>query len=189
MKALCLTAAVAALVAAAPAAAQTPVAVGAFDSIELQGGGRVIVRHGPAQRVTLMRGDLETTRFTVNRDGKLEIDACVRTCRNYRLEVEIVTPALDALAIKGGGEMRTEGAFPRSNALALAVEGGGEIDATSFESAHVAAAIDGGGSIRTAARDTLAAAIDGGGEVRFRGDPRVSSVINGGGMVRPVGGR
>ena len=62
--------------AAAPAAARTPVAAAAFDLLELQGGGRVTVRNGATQSVTLVRGNLETTRFTVRRDGKLEIDAC-----------------------------------------------------------------------------------------------------------------
>ncbi len=189
MKATLSAAALAALLCASPGAAQTPVPVPTFDSIELQGGGRVVVRHGPAQRVMLVRGNLEMTRFTVTREGQLEIRACVRSCRNYDLEVEIVTTELNGLAISGGGEIRTAGAFPRRGSLGLAISGGGEIDATSVEAGNVSAAINGGGAIRAHARDSLRTAINGGGEVRYRGDPRVSSAINGGGTVRPLGGR
>ena len=57
MKAIVLAAAAAVLAGATPGAARTPVAVAAFDSLELQGGGRVTVRHGAAQSVTLVRGN------------------------------------------------------------------------------------------------------------------------------------
>ena len=100
------------LCAAVPGGARTPVSVAAFDSINLEGGGHVLVRHGPRQSVTLVNGNLETTRFSVRSDGTLEIRACVRSCRNYRLEVEIVTPELEGVGVEGGGEIRAEGAFP-----------------------------------------------------------------------------
>jgi hypothetical protein len=169
-----------------PAAAQTPVAVSAFDSVELRGGGTVTVRHGNRQSVTLLSGDLETSRFSVDDQGRLNITACRRSCRDYRLRVEIVTPDIDALAIHGGGSIRTEGAFPSSNQLAVAISGGGSIDAEAIESSNVAASIRGGGSIRTHARASLAASINGGGSIRYRGDPSVTTAINGGGTVSPA---
>ena len=174
--------AIAALAMAAPAAAQGPVAVGRFDSIELQGGGHVTVRHGATQRVTILRGNRELTRFAVER-GTLEIDACIRSCRNYDLRVEIVTPDVDALAIRGGGEIRVEGAFPRQAELAVAVTGGGNIDARQIASRNVAASISGGGLIRAHPSDNLAASINGGGTVRYVGDPERTIAINGGGNV------
>ena len=170
------------LLAAAPAAAQGPVAVPSFDSVELQGGGQIVVRHGPIQRVTIVRGNSEMTRFSVER-GRLEIRACVRSCRDYDLQVEIVTPDMDALAIRGGGAIRVEGRFPRRDELAIAVTGGGAIDARSIEAGDVAASISGGGSIRTHASARLAASINGGGAVRYRGDPETTVAINGGGSV------
>lgn len=170
------------LFAATPAAAQGPVAVPSFDSIQLEGGGHVTVRHGPTQRVTLVRGTTEMTRFTVER-GRLEIDACVRSCRDYDLEVEIVTPDIEGLAIQGGGAIRVEGAFPVRDALAVAVMGGGSIDARRIVASDVAAAISGGGMIRTHARDHLAASINGGGVIRYAGEPERSISINGGGNV------
>lgn len=181
MKTLSLTVAV--LIAAAPAAAQGPIALPEFDEIELQGGGEVTIRHGAAQRVTMVRGDGTMTRFTVE-DGRLEIDACIRRCRDYDLEIEIVTPDVDALAIRGGGSIRAEGAFPDRDDLAVAVTGGGAIDIRPIHVREVAAAITGGGTIRTRARDNLAVSINGGGLVTYWGDPATSVAINGGGMVR-----
>ena len=169
-----------------PAVAQTPVPVSAFDSIELRGGGTLSVRHGDRQRVTLISGNLETSRFAVDEDGQLTIEACRRSCRDYRLQVEVVTPDIDALAIHGGGSIRTEGAFPRSGSLAVAIHGGGVIDAEALESSSVAASINGGGTIRTRARSSLAASINGGGSIRYLGDPHVTSSINGGGSVSPA---
>jgi hypothetical protein len=179
-------AAASALLALAPAAAQTPVSVPAFDSLELRGGGRVTVRHGAEQSVTLVRGDPAITRFTVDRDGRLRIDACTRTCRDYDLRVEIVIPELDAVAIEGGGTIRADGRFPERRALAIAVSGGGTIDMSAVSTADVAASVHGGGSITTHARNSLAASINGGGSVRYLGDPSVSSAINGGGSVAPA---
>jgi len=178
--------AAAALLAAAPAAAQTPVSVPAFDSLELRGGGHVTVRHGATQRVTLLRGNSETSRFSVDAQGKLRIDACRRSCRGYRLEVEIVTPELEGAAISGGGVISAKGDFPDRGMLALAVTGGGVIDLVAIESGSVAAAVRGGGAIRTHARNSLLASINGGGSIAYLGDPRVTSAINGGGAVGPV---
>ena len=186
MKAFLSAAGLAALLAATPVAARTPVAVGTFDSIALQGGGRVIVRHGVVHSVTLVRGNIETTRFTVNRQGRLEIDACIRHCPDYELEVEIVTPALDGVGVDGGGAIRAEGPFPPRDTLALGISGGGAIDMLAVEAGTVAAGIDGGGTILARARDRLAAGINGGGAIRYRGDPTVTSGIDGGGTVTRI---
>jgi len=172
---------------AVSAAAQTPVSVSTFDSIELRGGGTVTVRHGDRQRVTLLSGDLDTSRFSVDEQGRLTITACRNSCRNYRLRVEIVTPDIEALGIKGGGSIRTEGDFPYRDVLAAGVAGGGSLDVAAIEAGTVTAGIQGGGSIRTHARDSLVAGIQGGGTVRYLGDPRVTSGINGGGSVAPAG--
>lgn len=187
MRAISLFLAIAAAAAAAPGAAQTRVDVPAFDSVNLSGGGEVVIRHGERQSVTLTSGNLDMTRFRVDRNGKLEIDACVRSCRNYRLRVEIVTPRLDGVGIEGGGEIRAEGAFPERDTLAIGIDGGGEIDMTAIPAETVAAGINGGGLILAHAERTLAAGINGGGEVRYRGRPKVTSAIDGGGSVDPIG--
>jgi len=175
--------AAAALALAAPAAAQTPIRVAAFDSLELRGGGEVVVRHGPEQRVTLVSGDPNLASIEVDRDGDLVIRPCRRSCKNQRLRVEVVTPRLDAVAISGGGIIRTEGAFPARGSLALAVNGGGLLDARAIRADSVATAINGGGRIRTSPARNLAASIRGGGAVTYTGDPRTTVSINGGGTV------
>jgi hypothetical protein len=173
----------AAAAAAVPATAQTPVPVAPFTSVELRGGGSVTVRHGPRQSVTLVRGTTEMTRFTVGNDGKLRIDACVRSCRNYDLRVEIVTPRIDGLAIAGGGTLRTEGDFPSQRSLAAAVNGGGVLDSRSVAARDVAASVNGGGAIRTRATGTLAASVNGGGAISYWGEPTVTQAVRGGGAV------
>jgi hypothetical protein len=177
--------------AATPAASAEIVAVPAFQSVQLRGGGEVVVRHGPAQRVSLVQGSSGVSRFTVEeRDGgRLVIDACQNRCpRNYKLRVEIVTPTLAGLAINGGGRMTAIGAFPQQRSLALAIRGGGVIDARPVRAGAVSTAINGGGLISTHAVQTLAAAINGGGSVRYWGDPRKTVNINGGGAVAPADG-
>lgn len=176
-------AAAAAAALAAPSAARTPVRVGAFDSIELRGGGDVVVRHGRTHSVTIVGGDPNLALIEVDRDGDLVIRPCRRSCRNQRLSVEVVTPELDAAAISGGGTIRTEGAFPARGSLALAVNGGGTLDARSIRSDSVAGAINGGGRIRTSPARTLAASIRGGGAITYTGNPRTTVSINGGGTV------
>ncbi|HEX8527378.1 GIN domain-containing protein [Allosphingosinicella sp.] len=169
------------------ASAQTAVPAARFEAIELRGGGTVTVRHGTVQRVTLYRGNLEVSRIEVQRDGggdpKLVIEACRSSCRNYDLRVEIVTPDLDAIAIRGGGTVRVEGRFPARAALALAVTGGGSLDARGLPAGSVATAVNGGGSIRTAATVNLVASVKGGGAILYSGDPQVVSSVRGGGAV------
>ena len=178
-----ILAATAAAALAAPAVAQTPVRVGVFDSIELRGGGEVIVRHGREHRVTIVSGDPSLASIEVDGDRDLVIRPCRSSCRDQRLRVEVVAPELNAVAIHGGGTIRTEGAFPARGSLALAVNGGGSLDARALRADAVAVAIHGGGRIRTSPARTLAAAIRGGGAVFYTGDPRTTVSIDGGGTV------
>lgn len=173
-----------ALMVPAPAGAQATVPLPRFSSLELQGGGEVIVRHGPSQRVTLVRGSNELTDFTVDERGRLVIRACTGTCRDYSPRIEIVTPDIRAAAIRGGGSIETEGQFPRPGSLALAVHGGGEIDAERTEARHIAASIHGGGTIRTRPVGALSASVRGGGEITYCGTPAsVASTVSGGGEI------
>src|SRR5215813_11697442 len=72
--------------------AQADVPVAPFDSIELHDGARVVLRYGPIQRVTLIKGSLDYTSVTVADGGRLIINKCKSRCpRGYELEIEIVT--------------------------------------------------------------------------------------------------
>lgn len=177
------------LLAPAPSSAQTVVPVQRFDNVELRGGGRVTLRNGPVQRVTLMKGSTQFTTFRVEGRGedRLVIDACNRRCpRRYDLEIEIVTPHLEGVAISGGGEIVARGAFPQRASLAAAISGGGRIDLRAASTRSADAAIQGGGSIIVNARERLNAAVNGGGAVFYVGNPKISSAINGGGTVSRV---
>jgi hypothetical protein len=172
------------VLAAVPASAQSVVPVSHFDSVELEGGGRVILRYGDTQQVRLIEGSAEYTRFTVEDGGKLRIDTCSHDCpHHYDLEVEITTPHIEALAVDGGGDINSEDGFPASQRITLAIEGGGKIDTRSIGAEHATAAVDGGGDIRVRAEKELTAAINGGGVVRYWGNPHVTQAIDGGGEV------
>lgn len=174
--------------AAVPAMAAESVAVPAFRSIELRGGGDVIIRPGPAQRVTILSGSTEFTGFDVTRSGQLRIDACNARCpRHYDLRIEIVSPRAPDLAIQGGGAITALPGFAPQSQLSAAISGGGRIDARAVAANRFNAAINGGGKILAGRSSTLAAAVNGGGEVRYSGDPQVTTAIHGGGDVRPGG--
>jgi hypothetical protein len=173
------------LLPATPVSAEEFVRVAPFDSIELEGGGHVVVKSGDVQSVRLVQGSLAYTHFTINSGRKLRIEACNRDCpHHYDLQVEITTPHIEGLAISGGGAIDSDGSFPAERKLALAVDGGGSIDTRTMEVDKAQAAVDGGGVIKLKANGELTAAIDGGGEIRYWGNPHVTQAIDGGGEIR-----
>ncbi|MGH6888975.1 MAG: GIN domain-containing protein [Rhizomicrobium sp.] len=172
-----------AFLAAAPALAQT-VRVAPFDSIELEGGGHVVVHYGRAQQVRIVSGSAAFTRFVTDGSRKLRIEACNRECpRHYDLQVEITTPRIEGLGVSGGGAIDSTGGFPPPRRLALGVEGGGMVDARALGAQNVDAGVDGGGVIRLRASGRLTAAVNGGGLIRYWGNPKVTQAISGGGTV------
>src|SRR5438132_12062416 len=89
-----------ALAISAPALATEVVPVAPFRSVELRGGGDVVVVPGPAQRVTILEGSTQFTRLRLESDGKLRIDACNESCpRTYRLRVEIQSPHVPPVGV------------------------------------------------------------------------------------------
>ena len=172
--------------ASAPALAIENVPVAPFRSVELRGGGEVIVRPGPVQRVTILEGSTQFTRMYVARDRELRIDVCNERCpHHYRLRVEIQSPDMPDVAIAGGGAIRALGGFAAQSQLSAAIHGGGAIDVRAVQASSVSAAVNGGGRISVYPRNSLSAAVNGGGEVRYAGNPQVSMAVRGGGVVRP----
>jgi hypothetical protein len=172
----------------APAVAVEPVPVTNFRAVQLHGGGIVTILPAAAQRVTLLEGSTQFTRVRVDREGKLQIDACNQQCpRNYHLRVQIETPRIMGLGVNGGGLMTTANGFPRQNEIGVAVNGGGKIDARSIDAATVGAAVNGGGQVLVRSSGTLGAAVHGGGEIVYWGNPTVATSIAGGGAVRKGG--
>jgi hypothetical protein len=183
---------VAPILLAAPARARAAevVDVPAFQAIELNDGGHVTVRHGATQRVTLIEGSRQYTRF-VMRDHTLRIENCYVHCpRGYRLQVEIVTPSVLGLAVNDGGMVRAEGAFQEQDSVAAAVSDGGIVDARAIPGRSVAAAVSSGGRVLVTARANLAAHVQHGGIVTFWGDPRniAKAVSDGGAITRGAPG-
>ena len=174
-----------ALIASAPLAAAETVSVPAFRSVELRGGGEIVVRRGPAG-VTILQGSSQFTQFAVDGDGRLKIDACNQYCpRHYDLKIEISYPTVLPMGIKGGGTITVAPGFARHHVLAAGVGGGGVIDLRSVAADTVAAGVNGGGKILVGTSNSVAAAVSGGGEIRYSGDPAVTRVIDGGGSIRP----
>lgn len=168
-----------------PAIAAEVIPVPQFGSVQLRGGGEVILRHAPVQRVTIVEGSSQYTRIRMVRDGQLEIDACNARCpRNYDLQVLIESPRVPVVAVSGGGSITAERGFRPQERITAAVSGGGEIDIRAVPVGTVSAAINGGGDIQVQPRSSLAGAVNGGGVIRYWGNPTVSSVVNGGGLIR-----
>jgi hypothetical protein len=166
----------------------SPVSVGPFRSVELRGGGHVILRPGAVQRVSLVDGSTQFTGFHVEGDGKLVIDTCDQNCpHHYDLEVEIATPRIEGVAISGGGKIESESGFGRQNSIGVAIEGGGQIDVRSIAADHAGAAVDGGGHIALRVARSLQAAVSGGGNISYWGNPSVTSAVDGGGSVNKGG--
>jgi hypothetical protein len=174
------------LVALAPSAAlaEQVIKVSPFRSIELHGGGQAVLRHGDRQRVMLIKGDPAIAQIEVTGDGKLVLSPCRDWCwGNHELKVEVTTPAIAAIAVHGGGELKAEGGFPKQPSLSLSVHGGGDADVRALAADHVSAEVHGGGDAELRAERTLTADVHGGGEVRFWGHPQVRSSTHGGGSV------
>jgi hypothetical protein len=172
----------------APAVAAENVPVQPFRSIELRGGGNVLVRRAPVQRVTIVSGSAAFTEVRVDRQGRLRIDACNARCpRNYRLEIIVESPRVPDVAVRGGGSITAGSAFAGQQQLSAAISGGGRIDIRSASVANVSAAINGGGEILVRPRGHLSAAVHGGGRVRYWGNPQVTTAIAGGGSVQRGG--
>src|SRR5688572_7219798 len=76
----------------APRAMQTPISIAPFTAIEVPHGGHVLLRPGPAHKVTLPRGDRDLSRVSVT-NGVLVIVKCRSDCPSGdRLEIEVQTP-------------------------------------------------------------------------------------------------
>jgi hypothetical protein len=182
----------AAIAVAAPvaASAQTVMPTDKFTSVDLHGGGKITIRQGPVQRVTLVRGDPKEARFEVvdrDRGGRLIMSPCDHSCWGSRqFEVEIETPVLNGIDIHGGGHITAHGAFPAQNAVSAAIHGGGDIDMKDVPARSASAAIHGGGKIYVSAQSSLSASIMGGGAIRYLGQPTVNSEIHGGGTISPL---
>ena len=174
----------AALTSAADASQKSIVSVAPFTSVELRNGGKAILRHGPSQRVTFIKGSSNCTDVMVGNGDRLIIDTGKRECpRGYELEIEIVTPNLKGLAVANGGLLQSLGDFPGQTAIALAVNQGGVLDVRSFAVQSVTAAVKSGGKILVKPQSSLVASVSDGGVITYWGNAAVTSSIKQGGII------
>jgi hypothetical protein len=181
-----LTIAILATMVVASSASAQNVSVARFRSVQLQNGGQVVLRHGQTQRVRLVAGSLDCTQIRVDGGQQLRIDnhgGGAGCGRHERLEIEVITPMLEGVAVANGGIIRSVGDFPSQSDIAVAVEQGGGIDLRSMVVDAVDASVQSGGRISVSARQTLTATVESGGIVKYWGDPRVRESIRNGGVV------
>lgn len=158
----------------AASAAET-VSVPPFKSIELRGGGHITLRHGDNQHVSIVNGSTKFTAFHIEPNGRLVIDACNESCpHRYDLDIEIVTPVIEGVAISGGGHIAATSGFGTQAMITAEVSGGGDIDLRSINAQRVNASVSGGGDMRLHAEKSLMAAVDGGGAITYWGHPTVT---------------
>lgn len=168
----------------APAFGTEPVQVPSFRSVQVRGGGDVMIVPGPVQRVTVLHGSTRFTTFRVRRDRQLQIDACNGQCpRNYNLRIRIESPRVPDVAITGGGTIIASAGFAPQPHIAAAVTAGGTIDLRAIEAHDVSAAVNAGGDIYVRPRATLTAAVKAGGDIHYAGHPQVFTAISDGGNV------
>lgn len=174
------------LIVSVPALASEPIPVAHFDSIELRNGGHITVVAGPVQRVTLISGSREFTRFRMRDDDQLEISLeCNGRCpRNYDLRIQVESPQVPSVAVSDGGTIVARGGFSPQRHIAAAVSEGGIIDLRAISADEVSAAVNAGGEIYVRPRRKLTAAVNAGGDIHYSGNPQVVMAVHGGGDVR-----
>ena len=153
-----------------------------FTSVELNSV-KAVLQYGSPQRVTLLKGSEDISLITVT-DERLVIDKCRNKCpRGYELQVEIVTPLINAIAIANGGLIQSRGDFPLQPAMSLAVSHGGTVDARTISANNITAAVNQGGRILANPQMTLAATVSNGGVITYWGNAQVTSSTEHGGVV------
>jgi hypothetical protein len=169
---------------AAPGSAGTVVPLGPFRSLALRSGGKVILRHGSDQRVTLLKGSTDYSSVRIVEGDRLVIERCRSRCpKGYELVVEVRTPDIDGIMVADGGSIRSSGSFPRQASLQAAVRDGGTIDLRSMTVESVAAAVQDGGRILAKPKKALVGSVARGGVITYWGSPTVTSSIQKGGVV------
>ena len=171
----------------ARAAAQSEprsVEVAPFRSVELRSGGKVVLRNGPTQRVTFLKGSPEDVQVSIASGDELIIEKHKSKSEGrYELEIEVITPELERITVAHGGTIQSRGSFPRQAAIGVTVDNGGTIDIRSMSVGSVTASVVSGGRIFTKPLTAMAASVVQGGNITYWGDARVTPSIEKGGVI------
>jgi hypothetical protein len=164
-------------------AAQSVAPLARFRSIEIQDGAHVILLHGPAQTVRLVKGEA-CNQFSVNSTGMLIIDKNAAGCpRKYDLEVEITTPDVAEVSVANGGFIESRDSFPRQSEIDARVRNGGTIDIRAIVVDKISASVDQGGRILLKPQTILSANVANGGQITYWGDARIQQSVQHGGAI------
>jgi hypothetical protein len=160
------------------------VEVATFRSVELRNGGKAIVRHGPTQRVTFLKGSPDCTQVTTaSGDGLVIEKRKSKGDPGCELEIEILTPELARLSVAHGGTIQSRGSFPRQAEIGVTVDNGGTIDIRSMSVGSVTASVISGGRIFAQPLTVIVASVVDGGNITYWGDAPVTPSIQHGGVV------
>ena len=174
---------------------QRPVAVGAFDKIELKGPDRVVVRVGGAQSVTIagdtavlaeMEVGVEDGRLVVKRRGRSWSVAAPN--ERATVTVTVTVPQLAAAAVGGSGEMTVDRVG--GGDFEAAVGGSGNLRVGQAQAGRLEAAVGGSGGLRfdQVQADSVELAIGGSGSIDAIGRARkIDAAIGGSGDIRASG--
>jgi hypothetical protein len=181
---------------------------GDFHQVELRGAADLTVVVGPATSlaITADPGQLRDVKTEV-RAGRLVIDQerGWNWIRHGKLAIQLTTPTLDGLSIRGAGDVAVSGI--KGEVLALEISGAGDLRASGeigMLEAHIRGAgdmdlmqlaardakvsINGAGDLKVRATGTLDATINGAGSISYAGNPQpLKTQINGAGSIRPTG--
>lgn len=178
---------------------------GTFDGVSSSGSNRVYITQGQEFRVELRGSSNLINSFeTKVRANTLELGYRNASVSDDDIEVYIIMPEVEFLALTGSGEMSVRGNFPAQDKFNLRISGSGDIELhdeldvknadidvsgsgkaelenLSAENADID--ISGSGDVRLSVSGHLRSRISGSGQVFYRGSPEVDSKVSGSGKV------
>jgi hypothetical protein len=118
----------------------------------------------------------------IQSEGVLEVMSETKIELDGSGDIELKMKAKDVLVIlDGSGDVELDGAASK---LVVELDGSGDVKAFGLQSLHCEANLDGAGTIKLYASQTLKASLDGSGDILYRGEPRVDASMDGSGSIQ-----
>ena len=176
-----------------------------FSFVQLRGSGDIEIVHGDKPQIVLTFDNNLLTNIATRIAGPmLIISPLTGMSSRHVMKAKITTPALEGIAIDGGGTMEC-GPFATTNfvirvtgrgviktkgtakRLEIKINGSGEIDSTQLLTKDANLTIVGSGNVNVHATNRLSVKIVGTGKVSHTGNPKdVSQTIQGSGSIKPL---
>lgn len=180
--------------------------VSGFDSVALEGSGKVTISVGEGESVTVEADDnivpliqtrVENDTLVISTKNNTNI-----TTRNT-VRVNISMKSLKAIYLKGSGEINASGVaggnveiqLPGSgnitvngtaDSLKISLPGSGNVTCDGLKAKSATISLNGSGNITAYASESLDATLNGSGTIRYSGSPtQVNKSINGSGTINP----